>query len=180
MEANPGRKIIVVDSLGASLGQGLLVHKAIGLKNSGKTIDEVHNWVEENKLNVCHYFTVDDLVYLFRGGRVSKTSAFAAGVLNIKPVLHIDNEGHLVPLSKVRGRKKSLKELADIMENRMLPGEEDVFISHSDCIEDAELLAKNIKERFGIEVLIINHIGPTIGAHTGPGTISLFFMGRER
>lgn len=180
MEENPGRKIIVVDSLGASLGQGLLVHKAVKLKEQGQSIDEVYNWLEANKLKLCHYFTVDDLVYLYRGGRVSKTSAYAAGVLNIKPILHIDNEGHLVALSKTRGRKKSLKELADIMEKRILPGEEDIFISHSDCMEDAESLAKNIKERFNIEPLIISHIGPTIGAHTGPGTVAVFYMGRER
>lgn len=180
MEENPGRKIIVVDSLGASLGQGLLVHKAVKLKEQGQSIDKVYNWLEANKLNLCHYFTVDDLVYLYRGGRVSKTSAYAAGVLNIKPILHIDNEGHLVALSKTRGRKKSLKELADIMEKRILPGEEDIFISHSDCMEDAESLAKNIKERFNIEPLIISHIGPTIGAHTGPGTVAVFYMGRER
>jgi len=180
MEENPGRKIMVVDSLAASLGQGLLVHKAIKLKNKGQSMDEVCSWLEENKLKICHYFTVDDLVYLLRGGRVSKTSAFAAGVLNIKPILHIDNEGHLVALSKVRGRKKSLKELVDNMEKRLLPGESDVFISHSDCIEDANSLANSIKERFGIDALIINHIGPTIGAHTGPGTVTLFFMGKER
>ncbi len=180
MEENPERKIVVIDSLAASLGQGLVVHKAVKLKEEGRTIDEVSGWIEENKLNFCHYFTVDDLVYLFRGGRVSRTSALAAGVLNIKPILHVDNEGHLVALSKARGRKKSLKELVDLMEERLLPGEEDAFISHGDCIDDAQDLAVKIKERLGIEVTLINHIGPTIGTHSGPGTVALFFMGNKR
>lgn len=180
MEEIPGIKIIVIDSLAASLGQGLLVHKAIKLQEEGKTIDEVAKWLEDNKLNLCHFFTVDDLIYLYRGGRVSKTSQVAAGVLNIKPVLHVDNEGHLVALSKTRGRKKSIKQLADMMEKRILPGETDVFISHGDCLEEAQGLADHIKERFGIEVGLLNYVGPTIGAHSGPGTIALFFLGSER
>ena len=141
MEENPDKKIVVVDSLCASLGQGLLVHKALKLKEKGKSFDEVNQWVEQNKLNLCHFFTVDDLIYLFRGGRVSRTSAFAAGLLKIKPVLHVDKEGHLIPLSKVRGRKKSLMTMIDIMEKQMKQEEEqEIFISHGDCLDDAMYL----------------------------------------
>jgi DegV family protein with EDD domain len=183
MEEYPEKKIIVVDSLCASLGQGLLVHKAVSLKENGMKLQELKQWVEDNKLNICHYFTVDDLIYLFRGGRVSRTSAFAAGILNIKPILHVDNEGHLIPLSKVRGRRKSLNALVDKMEEKIggFQKENDIiFISHGDCINDAQLVADLVKERLGIESFLINHIGPTIGAHSGPGTIALFFMGQER
>ena len=180
MEENPGRKIVVVDSLAASLGQGLLVHHALKLRQEGKTLEQVSKWIEDNRLNLCHYFTVDDSTYLYRGGRVSKTSQVAAGILNIKPVLHVDNEGHLVSLLNVRSRKKSLNKLADLMEKRRFPGDQDVFISHGDCIEDAQYLANQIKERFGITSILISHIGPTIGTHSGPGTVALFFLGHER
>jgi DegV family protein with EDD domain len=180
MEENPGRKIIVVDTLGASLGQGLLVNHAIKLREQGKSIDEVSKWLEDNKLSLCHLFTVEDLIYLYRGGRVSRTKQAAAGVLNIKPVLHVDNDGHLVPMVNARGRNKSLKQMVDIMEERRFEGDQDVFVSHGDSIEDAQHVADMIKERFGIEVAMINHIGPTIGTHSGPGTIALFFLGSVR
>jgi DegV family protein with EDD domain len=182
-EERPGVRIEVVDSLCASLGEGLLVHKAVQLKEAGKGIDEVKEWIENNKLNLCHMFTVDDLHHLHRGGRVSKTSAIIGTLINVKPVLHVSNEGKLVPLVNVRGRKKALINLVDQMEARIKDttiSNDIVFISHGDCEEDAQFVANLIKERFGITNLIINYVCPTIGAHSGPGTVALFFMGKER
>jgi DegV family protein with EDD domain len=182
-EERPGSKIIIVDSLCASLGEGLFVHKAVQLKENGKTIDEVKEWLEKNKLNLCHMFTVDDLHHLHRGGRVSKASAIIGTLINVKPVLHVDNEGRLIPLINVRGRKKALTNLVDQMAARLKDSQitnDIVFISHGDCEEDAMFVAGLIKERFGIQQFIINYICPTIGAHSGPGTVALFFMGKER
>ena len=182
-EEYPERKLIVIDSLCACLGEGLLVYKAVQLKRAGKSLEEVAAWVEENKLHMVHNFTVDDLNHLYRGGRVSKTAAFLGTIVNIKPILHVDNEGHLIPLSKVRGRKKSLLTLVDSMEKQMgsFRDQNDiVFISHGDCIEDADYVASVIKERFGIDAFLINYIGPTIGTHSGPGTVALFYMGEYR
>jgi DegV family protein with EDD domain len=182
-EEIPEAKIIVVDSLCASLGEGLLVHKAVLMKESGKTLDEVVGWLEKNKLNLCHLFTVDDLHHLHRGGRVSKASAIIGTLISVKPVLHVDNEGHLKPLVNVRGRKKALTALVDQMETRIkdFPIKNDiVFISHGDCVEDAQFVADLIKERIGIKESLINFVSPTIGAHSGPGTVALFFMGKER
>lgn len=176
-------KIIVIDSLCASLGEGLLVHKAVTRMEEGQSLEEVAQWVEENKLHIVHNFTVDDLFHLYRGGRVSKTTAILGTVVNIKPVLHVDNEGHLIPLSKVRGRKKSLIALVDSMEKQMgsYRAQNDiVFISHGDSIEDAEYVAGLIKERLGIDSFLINYVGSTIGAHSGPGTIALFYLGEYR
>ena len=179
----PERKVIVIDSLSASLGEGLLVHKAVMLKEAGKSLDEVADWVEQNKLHLCHNFTVDDLFHLHRGGRVSKATAILGTMINIKPVLHVDDEGHLIAIGKCRGRKKSLSALVDRMAEQ-IKGYEDqndvVFISHGDCEEDAEYVKKLVQERFGVETFIINHVGPTIGAHSGPGTLALFFMGNPR
>ena len=179
----PDRKLIVIDSLSASLGEGLLVHKAVLLKEAGKSMEEVADWVEKNKLHLCHNFTVDDLFHLHRGGRVSKATAVLGTMINIKPVLHVDDEGHLIAIGKVRGRKKSLAALVDRMADQ-IKGYEDqnseVFISHGDCQEDAEYVQKLVQERFGVDKFIINHVGPTIGAHSGPGTVALFFMGNPR
>ena len=182
-EERPDANIIIVDSLCASMGEGLLVHKAVELKEKGKTLDEVRDWLETNKLNICHIFTVDDLHHLHRGGRVSRTSAIIGSLINIKPVLHVDNEGRLIPLVNVRGRKKALANLVEQMESRIKdyqPANDIVFISHGDCEEDAAALADMIKERFGISKFLINYVCPTIGAHSGPGTLALFFMGKER
>ena len=179
----PDRKLIVIDSLSASLGEGLLVHKAVQLKEAGKSMEEVADWVEKNKLHLCHNFTVDDLFHLHRGGRVSKATAVLGTMINIKPVLHVDDEGHLIAIGKVRGRKKCLAALVDRMADQ-IKGYEDqnseVFISHGDCQEDAEYVQKLVQERFGVDKFIINHVGPTIGAHSGPGTVALFFMGNPR
>lgn len=180
-EEYPDRKIYVVDSLCASLGEGLLVHHAIQQKNAGKTIDELREFLEETKLHMCHLFTVDDLFHLHRGGRVSKLEAVAGSVIGIKPVLHVDNNGKLVATGKVRGRKASLKALIDNMSKQIGDWKNDtVFICHSDCYHDAELLKNMVQEKFGIEHVMINSIGPVIGSHTGVGTVSVFFLGDER
>lgn len=179
----PDHRIVVIDSLCASMGEGLFVHKAVTLKEQGCSLDEVAKWLEENKLNLVHNFTVDDLFHLYRGGRVSKTAAFVGTVINIKPILHVDNEGHLIPLTKVRGRKKSLTALVDSMEKQIGSWRDKndiIFISHGDCLEDAQYVADLIKERFGYETFLINYVGPTIGAHTGPGVVALFYMGDYR
>lgn len=183
MEEYPDCQIIVIDTLCASLGEGLLVYYAVKMQNEGKSLEEVAKWVEEHVQNFVHVFTVDDLNHLHRGGRVSKTVAIIGTLAGIKPVLHVDEEGHLVPQSNVRGRKKSLLKLVDNMEKQMgaYTGKNDVvFISHGDALEDAEFVREEVKRRFGIEKFIINRVGPTIGAHSGPGTIALFFMGDVR
>ncbi len=182
-DERPDAKIIVIDSLCASLGEGLLVHKAVKLKENGKTLDEVVDWLEKNKLHLCHLFTVDDLHHLHRGGRVTKAAAIIGTLINVKPVLHVDNEGRLIPLNNVRGRKKALISLVDGMEEKLKNYNglnEDIFISHGDSEEDAQYVADLIKERFGINNFLIHYVSPTIGSHSGPGTIALFFMGRER
>ena len=181
-EEFPERKLYVVDTLAASGGQGLLVWYAVQHARAGETIDQVRDWVEENKLHLAHWFTVDDLMFLFRGGRVSKTAAWAGTLLNIKPVLHVDDEGHLIPMEKVRGRKKSLNAVIDHMEKSAITpiDEQMVFITHGDCIEDAEYVAAQVKERFGVKEVVINYVDPVIGAHSGPGTMALFFLADER
>ena len=182
-DERPDAKIIVVDSLCASLGEGLLIHKAVKLKESGKTIEEVADWLEKNKLHLCHMFTVDDLHHLHRGGRVTKAAAIIGTLINVKPVLHVDNEGRLIPVNNVRGRKKALISLVDAMEEKLKGyngSNEDIFISHGDSEEDAKFLADLIKDRLGFEHFLIHYVSPTIGSHSGPGTIALFFMGKER
>ncbi|NLG05710.1 MAG: DegV family protein [Clostridia bacterium] len=183
MEERDDVRIVVVDSLAASLGEGLLVHKAVEMKKEGRSLDEIVEWLEQHKLNLVHMFTVDDLFNLQRGGRVSKAAAIIGTMVNIKPVLHVDNEGHLIPLEKVRGRKKSLNRLVDLMEEKMGTYKEQndiVFISHGDSYDDAQYVADEVNRRFGIDQFIINYVSPTIGAHSGPGTIALFFLGDER
>ena len=185
MEEHPDVKIVVVDSLCASMGEGLFVHKAVKLRDQGKSLEETAAWLNENVQNFVHVFTVDDLFHLYRGGRASKTAAVIGTLVSIKPKLHVDSEGHLIVIGKVRGRKKSLSALVDYMEEKMgsrvQENKDDyVFISHGDALEDAEYVRDQIRERFGMEHFMINHIGPTIGAHSGPGTIALFFMGESR
>lgn len=181
MEEYPDSKIVVIDSLAASMGQGLLVYKAMQLKNQGKTIDEVAEWVESNKNHIVHQFTVDNLFHLHRGGRVSKTAAIVGTIINVKPVLHVSDDGRLIPLSNVHGRKKALITLVNNMEKQVQGYDNDiVFISHGDCIEDAQFVANLIKERLGIQNFLINYVSPTIGTHSGPGTVALFFMGEHK
>ncbi len=180
-EKYPNRKIYTVDTLCASRGEGLLVWYACQKKRSGASIEEVRGYVEENKRNLCHWFTVDDLFYLKRGGRISAASAVIGSMLSIKPVLHVDNAGKLINMSKVRGRRASIDALFDKMKATMLPdANKNVFICHGDCLEDAEYLAARIKAELGINAVEIGYVGPVIGAHSGPGTLALFFLGKER
>ena len=180
-EKYPDRKIYTVDTLCASLGQGLLVYLAAQEQRKGKSIEEVRDWAEETKLNLCHQFTVDDLHFLKRGGRISATTAVVGSMLQIKPVLHVDNEGHLINIGKARGRQASLKALVDKMEKTVTEeGRKTVFISHGDCRKDAVAVADMVRERFGTQDVRINYVGPVIGAHSGPGTLALFYLGTER
>ena len=177
----PDRKLFTVDTLCASLGQGLLVWYAAQARARGGSIEEVRDWIEEHKLNLCHQFTVDDLYFLKRGGRISSATALVGSMLHIKPVLHVDNEGHLINTGKVRGRQAALKALVDRMEHTAIDsGSLTVFISHGDCLEDAQMVADMVKKRFGVQEVYINYVGPVIGAHSGPGTLALFYMGTER
>ena len=181
MERYPDRIIIVLDSLCASRGQGLLVYYAVMMKEKGCSIDEVSDWVENNKLHLCHQFTVDDLNHLHRGGRVSKTVAVVGSIVNVKPVLHVDNEGKLIPLKNVRGRKKSLITLVDNMLEQIDGYDNEmVYIGHGDCIEDAEFVKELVMTKTGINNVDIGYIGSVIGSHAGPGTVALFFLGNER
>ena len=183
MEERPDCRIVVADTLCASLGEGLLVHKAVQMKKAGKSLDETAQWVEAHKENLVHVFTVDDLFHLHRGGRVSKATAIVGTLAGIKPLLHVDEQGHLTAVGKVRGRKKSLQSLVDMME-KQVGGWRDkndcIFISHGDCAEDADYVKQLVEERFGRKDFLINEIGPTIGTHSGPGTVALFFMGDVR
>ena len=180
-EEFPEAKIYAVDSAAASLGQGLLVYLCARQKKAGKTIDEVYAYAEDIKLKVCHWFTVDDLNHLKRGGRVSATTALVGTILSINPILHVDDEGRLISVSKARGRKASLMALVDEMEKTAIdPKEQTIFISHGDCEDDAKIVAEEIRKRFGTETVVINYVGPVIGAHTGAGVIALFFVGTKR
>ena len=180
-EQYPDRKIFVVDTLCASLGQGMFVYQAARLRQAGKAIEEVRDWAEQNRLNQCHWFTVNDLFFLKKGGRVSAATAVVGTMLQIKPVMHVDNEGHLIKVDTARGRKASLNALVDkVGELADNPAAQTMFISNSDCQEDAQYVADQIKARYGTEEIIINSIGPVIGAHTGPGCVALFFTGKHR
>ena len=173
--------ISIIDSKSASLGLGLLVYNLWNLINSGLSKDEAVKWIEDNKLKVNHWFTVDDLNHLKRGGRVSAAAATLGTMLNIKPILHVDNEGRLIPVLKVKGRKKSLKTLAEKLNENIVNSEEQViFISHGDCEDDAIYLKEIILSNKKVKDVIINNIGPAVGSHSGPGTVTLFFMGESR
>ncbi len=180
-EKYPELKIYVVDSLGASSGYGLLCWYAAMMRKDGKSIDEVNEFLINNRLHLCHQFTVEDLMFLKRGGRISAATAIAGSMLNIKPLLHVDDEGHLINIGKSRGRLASIKWLCERMEETATePEKQKVFIGHGDCEEDARMLADMIRERMGVRDIEIYYIGPTIGAHSGPGTLALFYMGNNR
>ncbi len=180
-EKYPEAKIIVVDTLAASAGEGLMLYLTLQEKKKGATIEEAEAFVRDLIGRMGIWFTVDDLVYLKRGGRVSPTAAFVGNLLGIKPVLYMDNEGHLIPVSKVRGRRTSIVAMADKYTEKAVDKENGtVFISHGDCLADAQLLADILKERHGVQVKIIADVGPVIGAHSGPGTIALFFVADAR
>lgn len=180
-EKYPERKLYAVDSLCASLGEGLFVDLCHEKKEAGMTIDELRDYAESLKLHICHWFTVNDLMFLKRGGRVSTATAIVGSVLSIKPVMHMDNEGHLIKVDVARGRKASLRALVAKMEKLATdPEKQRVYICHGDCLQDAEYVASLVREKFGITDIRINYVGPVIGAHTGPGVVSLFFVGSER
>ena len=181
MEKYPGRKVNIVDSLGATFGEGLAVITAAQKRAEGADIDACAQWVEDNLQHNCHWFTVDDLMFLKRGGRISATTAIVGSALQIKPVMHMDSEGHLIPVEKVRGRKLSLKGIANRMkETAIRPEEQEVYIGHGDSREDAEALASRIREIMPVKDIYIAPLSPIIGSHSGPGTIALFFLGTQR
>jgi DegV family protein with EDD domain len=180
-EEYPDRKVIAIDTLCASAGEGMLVYLAAKMQAEGATVDETAAFVRERYMKMCHWFTVDDLVYLKRGGRVSAAVALAGAVLGIKPVMHVDDEGHLINMSKARGRKAAIKALAQKYVELLEDQEQKMyFISHSDCMEDALLLEELISQHNGQKADLITDVGPVIGAHSGPGTLALFFFGKER
>lgn len=180
-EEYPEAKIIIIDTLCACLGEGVLLYKALQQKASGKTIEETAKWVEENKLHICHNVTVADLFHLHRGGRISKASAVLGSVVQIKPIIHMDENGKLQVVGKERGRKKSLNKIVDMAVEQIKGWDNDIaMITHGDCQEDAEYVAKLVRERLGIENILINNIGTVIGSHTGPGVVAVFVMGNKR
>lgn len=180
-EKYPERKIYCVDTLSASMGQGLLVYYAAKQREEGKTIDHVKDWILNKRLNLCHWFTVDDLFFLKKGGRISATTAILGTALSVKPIMHVDNEGRLVAVGKARGRKNSLQELVKKMEKSCIkPEEQIVFIAHGDCLEDAEFVEQLVRQRLNVKDVLIHYVDPVIGAHSGPGTIALFYLGTNR
>ena len=180
-EEVPEGTVRVVDTLSASLGQGLLVYLCVQEKRRGASLEELTAYAEATRGKVCHWFTVDDLNHLKRGGRISATAALFGTMLSIKPVLHVDDAGRLIPVSKTRGRKASLLALVDHMAQTALdPAQQTVFISHGDCLADAEFVADAIRTRLGVTDIRINYVGPVIGNHSGPGTVALFFLGSGR
>ena len=180
-EKYPERQIIVIDSLAASVGQGLLVYYAAKMREEGKTIEETADWIYKNRLSLVHQFTVDDLFFLKRGGRLSGGVAVIGTILQIKPVLHVDDEGHLIAQEKVNGRKKSINRMVEIFKNNVEDAENQVIgISYGDCLQDAEYLVKKIKEVANVKDIMMNMLDPVIGAHSGPGTLALFYLGKKR
>lgn len=180
-EEYPEAKVIVVDTLCACMGEAMLLYYALKQKEAGKTIEEVAQWAEENKLHVCHNVTVDDLFHLHRGGRVSKTAAVLGTMVKVKPIIHMDDNGALQVIGKERGRKKSLHKIVDMAVERSEGWDNEIImITHGDCLEDAEYVAKLVREKMGIENVFIHNIGTVIGSHTGPGVVATFCMGNKR
>lgn len=180
-EMYPDRKIRVVDTLSASMGEGLLVHYAVKLKQEGKSLEEVADWVEENKLKMCHTFTLDDLFFLKRGGRLSGASAIAGSLMNIKPLMHVANDGKLYVTGKARGRKAAIKHLVDSLDEKGVDIQnQDIFIVHGDCEDEAILIGEEVKKRYNVKSVTYNCLDPVIVSHSGPGTLAIFFLGNER
>ena len=180
-DRHPERKVLAVDSLAASMGQGLLLYLAWQEKQKGMDIDGLYQWVLDNRLHLVHYFTIDDLMFLKRGGRISGATAVVGSMLSIKPIMHVDNEGHLIKVGTARGRKASIRALADEVGKRGIDIENQVmFISHGDCLDDARYLEELLRTRYHVKDVVISYVGPVIGAHSGPGTVALFFYGTER
>ena len=180
-EKYPERLLVVIDSLCASMGEGLLVHHALQNRAAGMSLEDNAAWVRDNVQHLAHWFTVDDLMFLLRGGRVSAASAYLGTMMRIKPILNVDEEGHLIPREKVQGRKRSIHHLLDKMKEHVVdPENQVIFISHGDCLTDAEFVAEEVRRRLGVKTVRINYVGPVIGNHSGPGTMALFFLGKER
>lgn len=181
-EKYPACKLAAVDSYNASMGEGLLVWYTLKKRAEGASFEELCKYVEETQTHLCSYFTVDDLKHLARLGRVTKTAAFIGSLANIKPVLFVNSKGKLIPIAKVVSRKKSLKALVDKMEEKMLPVSEQkkIFIGHGDCYDDAVFVKNEIEKRFGLDCIVIDYIGPVIGAHAGAGVVALFFLGTDK
>ncbi len=180
-EKYPEAKVIVIDTLCACLGEALLLYKALQQKEKGMNIDELAQWVEDNKLHICHNVTVDDLHHLQRGGRISKTTAVLGTLVQIKPIIHMDDNGKLQVIGKERGRKRSLNKIVDMAVEQSKGWDNDIImITHGDCIKDAEYVAKLVREKMGIDNILINNIGTVIGSHTGPGVVAVFCMGNKR
>ena len=176
----PEADIRVLDTKAASVGQGLIVYLCAKMQKEGKTLEETHAYAVETSPHLAHWVTVDDLNHLKRGGRISATTAMVGSMLSIKPIIHIDGEGRLINVGKARGRKAALKTVVDEMEKRLMDPSLPIFISHGDCLDDARIVAEDIKARLGVEVQVISYVGPVIGAHTGAGVIALIFIGKER
>lgn len=180
-EMFPERKIIVVDTLCASMGQGLLVSKAIKMKNEGKSLEEVAEWVEDNKQSICQIFTLDDLFFLKRGGRLSGTSAVVGSLMNIKPLMHVAPDGKLYVTGKARGRKAAMKHLIDSVGEKGIDAQnQEIFIVHGDCEEEARFIGEEVKRLYGVKEVVYNCLDPVIASHAGPGTLAIFFVGKER
>lgn len=180
MEQYPERKVLVVDSRSASRGEGLLVEACVACRQAGKTLEYVYNWAVEERNNIQHWITVDDLNHLKRGGRISAASALIGGMLGIKPIIHIDESGALIPVDKVRGRKAAIDYIVDRFAESYLPDRGTVYVAHGDCLEDAEYCAKRIREQTGVKQIEITMVGPIIGAHTGPGIVAILYLGKKR
>lgn len=180
-EKYPERRAVTVDSLAAAMGEGLLVTYAAIMRQRGKSLDEVASWLEDNKLRLCHLFTVDDLKYLRRGGRISGATALIGSMLQIKPLMHVDNEGRLVAFGKVRGRRNSVSSLLKRMEETIVkPSEQVIYVIHGDCEDEARAIVSEIKERFHPRAVVLNYVDMVIGAHSGPGTLAIFFLATKR
>lgn len=180
-EEYPDRKIIVIDTLCACLGEGLLLYYALKHRSEGRSIEETAKWAEENKLHICHNVTIDDLEHLYRGGRISRTVAVLGGMVKIKPMLHVDDQGALQVIGKERGRKKALGKIVETAAGQAQGWENDiVMITHGDCREDADYVAGLVREKLGVDNILINNIGTVIGSHTGPGVVAVFCMGEKR
>lgn len=176
----PDRKIMTFDTLCASLGQGMMVYLAVRKQQAGATVEEVYTYMQELRPRMAHWFTVDDLMFLKRGGRVSGAVALVGTMLGIKPILHVDDEGHLINMYKARGRKAAIEAVAEKYGEMVYDREAPVFISHGDCLEEAQQLAEVLQEKYGVEVMLTDYVGPVIGAHAGPGVLALFFVAEKR
>ena len=180
MEEYPDSRIVVVDTVLAAMGQGLLVYRAVQKKEAGMPLDELAQWCEANKMKIASYVTVDDLNHLYRGGRISRSSAVLGSMVGIKPVIRINDEGKLEVIGKARGRKKAVQTIIEKLMDLIQDGEKTVFISHGDCLEEAEAIRDTLMEKYGVEETMINFVGPVVGAHTGAGVLAVFAMAKSR